>query len=158
MTPTIINLADEYSYLEGFHPDGLVAWSVRPLEVRFEVTAKDVDYDREPAEGQLETLRFHLSNQEAVRISILRAFIDEYPRLINFTGGYRDELPDSVETVEEMAALLEFNYIQITSRPGTSGRLLVGFAFESRLDPEHGLGCLVDGTSVSHLGGESAAW
>lgn len=158
MIPTIINLADEYSYLEGFHPDGLVAWSVRPLEVRFEVTAEDVDYDREPTEEQLETLRFHLDNQEAVRVTILRAFIDKYPTLINFTGGYRDELPDSVETVEEMAALLEFNYIQITNRLGARGRLLVGFAFESRLDPEHGFGCLVNGTSVTELGGEPEAW
>ncbi len=158
MAPTIINLADEYSYLEGFHPEGLRAWGVRPLEVRFEIKAEDVDYDREPTVEQLEELRFHIENQENVRALILRVFIEEYPRLINFNGGFRDELPDFVTTIEEMSALLEFKYIQITSRAGTAGRLMVGFAFESRLDPEHGMGCIFDGSSVGELGGEDQAW
>jgi hypothetical protein len=158
MAPKIINLADEYSYLEGFHPEGLWAWGARPLEVRFEVEAVDVDYEREPTVEQLEELRFHLDNQESISSSVLNAFIKEYPRLINFDGDARDQLPDIVATIEEMSALLEFNYIQITSRSGTCGRLLVGFAFESELDPEHGLGCIYDGTSVKNIGGEDQAW
>ncbi len=158
MTPTIINLEDEYSHLEGFHPDGLAAWGVRPLEVRFEVAAEDVDYDREPSSEQLETLQFHLDNQADVRASILSAFIRTYPELIDFDGGDRDKLPDTVGTIEEMSSLLEFTYIQITSRLGSGGLFLVGFAFESKLDPEHGLGCLVAGAEVERLGGEDAAW
>lgn len=158
MALTIADLTDEYSHLEGMCHDGLLAWGVRPLEVRFGVEAEDVEYDREPTEEQLEELKFHIEHQVEVREAILRAFIAQYPTMINFTGGYRDELPDVIETTEEMAALLEFQYIQITDRKGCSGRLLVGFAFESRIDPEHGHGCMLDGLSVQDVGGEEDAW
>ena len=158
MAPAIANLTDEYTHLEGIYPDGLWAWGVRPLEVRFGIVAEDVDYDREPTSEQLEELQFHIEHQVDVREVILRAFMTEYPKMINFTGGYRDELPDVVDTIEEVAALLEFQYVQITDRKGISGRLLVGFAFESRIDPEHGHGCMLDGLSIKDIGGEEDAW
>ncbi|MEP4076209.1 DUF6985 domain-containing protein [Haloferula sp.] len=158
MQPELVELSAEYSHWFAEYSPGLESWGVRPLDVRLQVEDGEIDRKRHPAAEQYEVLQQQLTQHLEVKKAILSALEGIYPKLIAFDGGDRHLLPDTLDSAADLERFLDFQYVLITERSGDSGRPMAGYAFDSIINPEHGIGLLLDGLQVVAIGGEEDAW
>ncbi len=155
---TITDPEDHKWYAEDSR--GFNAWGITEDFEFFFVMDDEEEVENESPilPAQMAAYDFHFENQDRIKGIILDKFIEEYEDLIDFEGGNREELPDSISTREEMAKLLDFSCIWVKKAKGDSGHNLVGYSFESPIDEEHGHGLTLDGDKIVSFGHEEEAW